>query len=85
MERTQIYLTKREREALASIARESGVSQSALIRQAVDEFLTRNTARDRLPLIREARGLWKDHDDLPDTREMREEFDRPLFPGEENA
>ena len=34
------------------------------------------TAAARLEKFRQARGLWKDRDDLPDLQAMRREFDR---------
>lgn len=31
---------------------------------------------DRLELMRQARGIWKERDDLPDFEHLREAFDR---------
>ncbi|HMV86534.1 MAG TPA: hypothetical protein PKC13_23395 [Blastocatellia bacterium] len=33
----------------------------------------------RLSLLRQACGIWKDRDDLPDLRELRAELDRKHF------
>lgn len=76
MERTQIYLTKKEREALQSLAEQTGESQSALIRQAIDRYLIRFRSADRDAVLRQAKGMWRDRTDLPDIRTLREEFDR---------
>lgn len=76
MVRTQIYLTREERAALGRIAQETGRTQSELIRQAVDQFLTGRTETSRLERLRTARGLWRDHPNPPDVRALRAEWER---------
>jgi len=76
MERTQIYLTKKEREALKTIAQQTGVSQSALIREAIDRYITRFQTTDRRAVLRTARGIWQDHTNIPDITSLRDELDR---------
>ena len=76
MRRTQIYLTDREQTAVKSIARRLGKSQSEVIRTAVDRLIERESSASRLDLIRSARGLWRDRQDLPDADALRSEWDR---------
>ena len=76
MIRTQIYLTEREHQQLHRLSRRKGTSLSELIRGAVDHMLSRSQTTDRLDLMRQARGIWKDRDDSPDFGHLRREFDR---------
>jgi predicted transcriptional regulator len=78
MVRTQIYLTEAEQEALRSLARNTGRSQSELIREAIDAMLERQEPVDRRSAMQQAHGMWRDRDDLPDLKGMRDEFDRAL-------
>ena len=76
MVRTQIYITDKERESLQSLAKQTGKSQSELIRQAIERLLDQFTKVDRGELFTQAKGMWKDRKDLPDLRSIRREFDR---------
>jgi uncharacterized protein YciW len=61
LERTQVYLTRSERSALARIRRKTGVTLSELVRRAIDrvylerEHLTRD---ERLKIANAAAGAW---------------------------
>ena len=76
MERTQIYLTDKEKEAVRSIARRLGTTQSAVIRTAIDRFIDRDGTGNKLDLLRSGRGLCSDRQDLPDFEVVRRELDR---------
>ena len=71
MIRTQIYLTEAEQRALRSLASKRKKAQSELIRQAVDEFISRSQRGHRQALRERVFGIWKDRTDVPDVRAMR--------------
>lgn len=75
MIRTQIYLTEAEQQGIRELASATHQCQSALIRQAIDQYLTRKKPDGKLAKIRRAKGIWKGRDDL-DLKEIRADFDR---------
>ena len=79
MVRYSIYLTEKQRSALRDLARQTGQKQSELIRRAIDDFIDKFQSRDCRARLEQARGIWKDRDDLPDFRALRGgEFDLRL-------
>lgn len=76
MVRTQIYLTEQERDGLGTVAKSTGRKQSELIREAVDRFLDLAQGNRRAAILKEAAGLWRDRDDLPDFGAARRSWDR---------
>ncbi len=76
MVQTQIYLTERQRDELAAIAKTAGKKQSELIREAVDRLIDQAGCSRREVVLREAAGIWKDRTDLPDFKATRAEWDR---------
>jgi len=76
MVRTQIYLTERQRDELAAIAKTAGKKQSELIREAVDHLIDQASRSRRKAVLGEAAGMWKDRTDLPDFKATRVEWDR---------
>ena len=76
MVRTQIYLTERQRDELAAIAKTAGKKQSELIREAVDRLIDQASRSRREAVLGEAAGMWKDRSDLPDFKATRAEWDR---------
>ncbi len=76
MVRTQIYLTERQRDEVAAIAKTAGKKQSELIREAIDFLIDQAGHSRREAVLREAAGIWKDRTDLPDFKATRAEWDR---------
>ncbi len=79
MERTQIYLTKEQREALRTIAEQRNKPQSEIIREAIDCYLVDAVKEvDVEKLLEVSFGIWADRDDLPDIEALRQEWDERL-------
>jgi hypothetical protein len=78
MFRSQIYLTKLERAQLQELARQTGHSQSQLIREAIDLFIEMNLSntKNKLAAVQAMKGIWRERDNLLDFKKLRKEFDR---------
>jgi len=78
MIRTQIYLTEKEHTILKILSRRTGKAKSDLIRDAIDHMIDEQEQKvlDPVSLLRQARGMWKDREDLPDFEALRSELDR---------
>lgn len=73
MQRSQIYLSESHLGRLAMLAHERKTSQSALIREALDEYLARQAAVDKLGLRSRAFAAWSANDDVPALDALRAE------------
>lgn len=69
----ELLLTEEEQVALEAMVRETGKTEGELIHDALAGLLGR---QDRLASLRQARGVWKERQDLPDFRTLRAELDR---------
>ncbi len=62
MQRTQIYLTKRESAALAKAAAQTGRTRSQLIREAIGaRYLVPSEQREALDALEATDGIWSGH------------------------
>jgi hypothetical protein len=71
MIRTQIYLSDVEKTGLSRIAAQTGMSQSDLIRHAIDAFIEGSQDQDRTRVIQDVAGVWAARKNLPDLRDLR--------------
>jgi len=76
MIRTQIYLTKEERDGLKEASAATGKKQSELIREAVDQYLDEAKDSRRQAILKETAGAWGNRKDIPDYEETRKSWDR---------
>lgn len=56
MERTQVYLTPDQKEALLMLSREKAIPMAELIRNAIEEYLIRHNRDNRRRIIQETFG-----------------------------
>lgn len=80
MERTQVYLTKEQRQELKRLGQRVGRRQSELIRAAIDAYVADAERSNWKSDLMAAQGLWRDRDDLPDFARLRSELDRFPLP-----
>jgi dihydrodipicolinate synthase/N-acetylneuraminate lyase len=67
-------LDDEQRAVAARVAAETGRKQSAVIREAIDQYLQRVGSPDRLSQLKAARGMWSDRD--IGLEDLRGDFDR---------
>ena len=76
MIRTQVYLTEEERCGLKALEETTGKNQAQLIREAVDRLIEWTSGSRRATILNGAAGMWRDRDDVPDCRAVRQTWDR---------
>ena len=72
----ELNLTEQERSVLQEISRQTGKTEDELIREAIAHLIAEFRNENRLTLMRKARGVWKDRNDLPAFEDLRREWDR---------
>ncbi|HBB86883.1 MAG TPA: CopG family transcriptional regulator [Blastocatellia bacterium] len=75
MAEIDVNLSENEERALKELALRTGMSESELIRDAVDKLIKQRLPNGNSGMLR-ARGMWRDRDDLPDFGKIRREWDR---------
>ena len=71
MVRTQVYLTEKEKNSLESASLSQGVSQSDLIRLAIDELLAKIGTVNKSSVLDDIAGVWSNRTDIADVRDLR--------------
>ena len=70
---TQITLSETESQSIASLSESRGVTQEEILHQAIEQFLAQHQTQSRLAALQQARGIWRDRDDVPDVAALRSE------------
>lgn len=76
MERTQIYLTPEQQEAIESIAARREQTKSTIIREAIDRYIADCDQDKWQTVLDETFGAWADmsESEVPDIPALREEW-----------
>lgn len=69
MVRTQLYLDEDMHARLRALAQKQGRTLSDLVREAVARVYVPSDVDDRLATLEAVQGIWKDRDDISDSRE----------------
>jgi hypothetical protein len=66
MIRSQIYLTEKERKCLVLFSRETGRTQSDLVREAIDQYIQRQYQQKKTftHILHETKGMWESREDI---------------------
>jgi predicted DNA-binding protein len=64
MVRTQVYLTRKQKQGLERLVASTGRRQSDMIREAIDGYLAQHEPKDWREALESVRGMWADRDDL---------------------
>ena len=72
----ELNLTAQEHSVLEEISRRTGKTEGDLIREAVGRLIDEFQIESRQILMRKAKGIWKDRDDVPAFEDLRREWDR---------
>ena len=75
-----LHLTEQEQTALATMAQRIGKTPDELVHAAIKQLIAQFQSEDRLSLLRQARGMWKDRTDFPSLADLRREWDRHTEP-----
>lgn len=71
----EVNLSESEQHALRELALRSGKTEGELIHDAVGKLIKQGLPSGNAGML-QARGMWRDRDDLPDFGELRRELDR---------
>lgn len=78
----EINLTESQTAVLREISERTGKSESEVVQEAVEAYLSDSKRQKRLDLLQQAFGIWKNREDLPDFEKVRAEWDRFDFKSE---
>jgi len=76
MTTTQVTLSESESQAIQALSQSRGETPEEILHQAIEQFLAQHQVENRLTALRQARGIWRERQDLPDFAELRNEWDR---------
>lgn len=76
MTEANVRLSPNEIEALRLLSTDTGLTEEEIIRAAIRKFVDNSKPESRLQLLKGGRGIWRERDDIPNARLLRDEMDR---------
>jgi hypothetical protein len=80
-----LHLTEQEQITLETMAQRLGKTPDEIVHDAVKQLIAQFQTEDRLSLLRQACGVWKDRTGLPALTDLRREWDRQTEPDNGNS
>ncbi len=74
MEPSQITLSPADIAAVRRMAQRLGKTETELLHEAVADFMRRASVDNWKMTLTKVKGMWADHPDAPDTRQLRGEW-----------
>lgn len=74
---TVFMLDEPEASALLTLVQRTGRSADELVREAVQRYIQQQIP-ERHALLKQARGMWQQREDLPSVADLRREFDHRM-------
>ncbi len=76
MAATELTLSDEEQTSLTAIAQQTGKTEAEVIHEAVMLYIQQYQQQSRQYFLQQARGMWRERDDLPDFQSLRSSWDR---------
>lgn len=78
MQSIPLTLSSDDSEAVRQLAQRTGKSEAELLHEAVEKFMQQAALESWQAALRGVKGMWADHPNPPDTRELRAEWNTRL-------
>jgi predicted DNA-binding protein len=75
MQSNQLALSPADSEAVRQLAQRTGKAEAELLHEAVEKLMQQAALENWQAALRQVEGLWADHPDAPDARQLRTEWE----------
>ena len=78
MQPDQLLLSPADSEAVRQLAQRTGKPEAELLHEAVEKLMQQAALENWQAALRRVEGMWADHPDPPDARELRADWNTRL-------
>ena len=78
MQSNQLALSPDDSEAVRQLAQRTGKTEAALLHETVAELMRRAALENWQAALQRVEGIWADHAEAPNTRQLRAEWQNRL-------